>query len=244
MWWWLPVLCLLSPFTSRADDLQPKLALVRPVFDFGRVERGTFVDHAFEVVNEGAGPLRIEHVKSTCHCTAGAVTTGDVPPGERTRVTVRLDTRQLAGPTAKTITVYTNDPAVPAFGLTVRGEVLSDLIVDPALVYVGVALPGQVPEQVVQVRPGRPDGTARVRRIEAPSFIETEIEMLPDGTGQAVRIRLRTDAPVGRFHHELRLHTTSASQKTIALPVFGVIAGADEQPLPGRPLPGRTVPPT
>jgi hypothetical protein len=244
MWWWVPVLCLLSPLPSRADDPQPKLAVVRPVFDFGTVERGTFVDHAFEVLNEGPGPLRIEHVKGTCRCTVGAVTGRDVRPGDRTRVTVRLDTRELAGPTAKSITVYTNDPAVPAFGLTVRGEVLSDLVVDPALVYVGSVEPGAVPEQVVRVRPGRPGGLARVSRVEAPPFVEAEIETVDDGAGQAIRLRFREDAPVGRFHHELRLHTTSDSQRTIALPIFGVIAGADEQPLPGRPAPGRSVPRT
>jgi hypothetical protein len=244
MWWWLPVLCLLSPSLSRADDPPPKLAVVRPVFDFGTVERGTFVDHAFEVVNKGPGPLRIEHVKGTCHCTAGSVTVHYEPPGDRTRITVRLDTRELAGPTVKSVTVYTNDPAVRAFGLTLRGEVLSDLVVDPALLYVGSVEPDRVPEQIVRVRPGRPGGAARVQRVEAPPFIETEIETLADGAGQAVRIRFRKDAPVGRFHYELRLHTTSGAQRTIDLPVFGVIAGADEHPLPGRPLPGRSAPPT
>ena len=242
MWWSLPILCLLVSAPSRADDPQPRLAIVRPVYDFGTVERGTPVDHAFEIVNEGPGPLRIEHVKGTCHCTVGLGAGRDVPAGDRARVTVRLDTRDLAGPTAKSVTVYTNDPAVPAFGLTVRGEVLSDLVVEPALVYVGSAEPGAVPEQIVRVRLGRPGGTARVTRVESPPFIDAALGTADDGAGQALRIRFRADAPAGRFHHELRLHTTSGTQQTISLPIFGVIAEADEHPLPGSRARGEALP--
>jgi len=227
MWPWLLVFCLLPFATSRAGDGQPKVAIVRPVFDFGIVERGTPVEHVFKVQNHGTAPLRIQHVKGTCACTASAVTGREIGPGDETSVTVRLDTGEIAGTTTKTITVYTDDPVTPTFGLALRGEVRSDLVVDPALLYVGTVSRGRASERVVTVRPGRPGGRDRVTRVDAPPFVEARLGPGENGEGQALRVRLRANAPVGRFHHELTLHTTSDTQRSIVLPVFGVIRGPD-----------------
>src|SRR5689334_17458075 len=122
---------------SAGADLGPRVAVDQPVFDFGTVERGARVDHTFRLPNRGDAELRIEHVKSSCGCTVAVLSDKVVAPGSEARVAVTLDTSRLAGPTTKTITVYTNDPAAAVVGLSLAGRVNADLVVTPTPLYLG-----------------------------------------------------------------------------------------------------------
>lgn len=227
---WLVALLLLSGATSsRAADAPPRLVVERPVFDFGEVEQGTTVEHVFKLRNAGALPLRVEHVKSTCACTVGAVVGRDVPPDGETWITVQLDTRELAGATTKTITVYTNDPAYPVTGLSLRGVVLADLVVDPPLVYLGRVEAGAATRRTVQIRPGRPNGTTRATAVRAPSFLRARLATDPsDAATQLLEVGLAPDAPVGQVSGEVVLETTDGRRPEIVVPVFGTV-----RPTPG-----------
>lgn len=222
---WLVVLLLLGSFApARAADPQPRLLVEHPVYDFGQVEQGTSVEHVFKLRNGGDGPLRVEHVKSTCACTVGAVLGRDVPPGGETWVTLQLDTGELAGPTAKTITVYSNDPDHPVSGLSVQGVVLADLVVDPPLVYLGRVEAGQRASHTVEVRPGRPDGTTRATAVRAPSFLRARLTPDPaDAARQLLEVGVAPDAPVGPISGEVVLETTGARHREIVVPVFGTV---------------------
>lgn len=222
---WLVGLLLFSSLVPvRAADVQPRLLVERPVFDFGEVEQGATVEHVFKLRNGGAGLLRIEHVKSTCACTVGAVVGRDVPPDGETWVTVQLDTRELAGPTTKTITVYTNDPAHPASGLSLRGVVLADLVVDPPLVYLGTVDVGDGARRTVEIRPGRPDGATRATAVRAPSFLRARLTTDPaDAARQLLELGLAPDAPAGRVSGEVVVETTGGRQREIVVPVFGTV---------------------
>jgi Protein of unknown function (DUF1573) len=228
---WLVVLVLLSGVTpSRAADAQPPRLLVeRPVFDFGEVDQGVTVEHVFKLRNGGGDPLRIEQVKSTCACTVGAVVGRDVPPKGETWITVQLDTRELAGATTKTITVYSNDPDHPTSGLSLRGVVLADLVVDPPLVYLGTVEAGAATQRTVELRPGRPNGTTRATAVRAPSFLRARL--LPDPTSvdrQVLEVGLAPDAPVGQVSGDVVLETTGEREHEIVVPVFGTV-----RPRPG-----------
>ena len=221
----LVILSLVIP--ARAADAQPQLLVERPVFDFGAVEQGAVVEHVFRLRNGGQAPLRVEQVKSTCACTVGAVVGRDVLPGDETWVTVQLDTREIAGPTAKTITVYTNDPRRPASGLSLQGTVLSDLVVEPPLVYLGTLEAGTSRRREVRVRPGRPGGAVRVEGVRAPSFLQVRLTTDPvDSTQQIVELRLKPDAPPGQLSGEVVLETSGTGRREVLLPVFGSIRDA------------------
>jgi hypothetical protein len=197
---------------------------VAPVHDFGTVERGTAVEHVFRLKNAGTGPLRVDHVKGTCACTVGVATGEAIAPGAEAWVTMRLDTTELAGRTTKTATVYTNDPAAPAIPVTLTGEVLSDLVVRPATVYVGRVKPDTVVRRELVVVPGRPGGTATVASVEAASpRVRAWIEAAADGTvGQRLVLEVAAKTP-GRFADDVVLRTTSASQPTLTVKVLGTI---------------------
>jgi len=223
--WWLVVLVVFSfVIPARAADAQPMLLVERPVFDFGSVEQGAIVEHVFRLRNGGTAPLRVEQVKSTCACTVGAVVGRDVAPGDETWVTVQLDTGALSGSTAKTVTIYTNDPRRRASGLSLQGTVLADVVLDPPILYFGTAAAGEERRHEVRVRPGRPGGAVRVARVRAPSFMRARLRADPvDATLQILELTLRPDAPAGQLSGDVVLETSERSGSELFLPVFGSV---------------------
>jgi hypothetical protein len=149
-----------------------------------------------------------------------------VPAGGEGRVLARLDTTGMAGRITKVVNVYTNDPTVPVAGLTLTGEVLTDIVVSPSPLYLGRVRRGVRTRAEVILRPGRPGGTETVTRVEhAGAVVQTTLEPLTDGPGQKLVVELRRDLPLGRFNEQLTLRTTSAREPTLTLTVFGSVEG-------------------
>jgi len=213
----------------RADEppvAAPRLLVPEPVFDFGTAEQGSKVEHVFRVQNPGTALLRIDHVKTSCDCLAGMASAPDVPPGGEGRVNVILDTTRIAGRTTKVITVYGNDPAVPAASLTLTGQVMADLVAEPTALYLGKIRRGERAQREVRIVAGRPNATYEVTYVEKTNpLLHATVEKLPDGTGQRVVVELDPDAPLGRFNDQLTLHTTSLREPTMTVPVFASIEG-------------------
>ena len=212
----------------------PRLELPQPVFAFGTVERGAHVEHTFTLRNTGAAELRIEHVKSSCGCTVAVASAREIPPGGEGRVFVTLDTARMAGVRSKTVTVYTNDPAAAAVGLTLTGEVVADLVVTPDPVYLGRLRRGESGRREVLVTPGRAGGAYAVTAVQHDNpALQVRLEPRPDGPGQRLVVELDRDVPAGRFSEQLRLRTTSPREPVITLTVFGTVEG-DVVALPAR----------
>lgn len=203
----------------------PRILVERPIHEFGTVEQGTPVDHVFAVRNAGDAPLRIEHVKGSCACTVGSADTGrELPPGDSAWVTVRLDTARIAGRTAKTITVLTNDPAQPSQPLTLSGTVVTDLVLSPSPLYVGHVRRGQVVRREVRIAPGRSDARHLVRAVEATTpAVRARIEPGAEPDTQMLVVEIDPVLEAGRFDDVVRLRTTSTRQPWIELPVFGMV---------------------
>jgi len=211
---------------ARAEQ-QPRLVIPEPVFDFGAVERGAQVEHVFVIRNGGDADLRIDNVKSSCGCTVGVASSRDIPPGGEGRITVTLDTARMAGARIKTVTLYTNDPDVPAAGLSLSGHVEVDLVITPDPVYLGRLRRGENGHRDVLVSPGRPDGTATVVAVEHEGrAVRARLATRTDGApGQRIEVEVDPDLPIGRFNEQLVLRTTSTREPTMVLPVFGSVEG-------------------
>lgn len=88
----------------------PRLHCEAPTHDFGTMETGETVRHAFVIVNRGESDLAIERVR-TCCGAAAAVDDKTVGPGGETRLRVTMPLRAAAKNTTKTFYLHTNDPA-------------------------------------------------------------------------------------------------------------------------------------
>jgi hypothetical protein len=56
---------LSSPAAAASDQQAPKIFLVEPDYDAGKVKQGDLIKHTFVVQNRGLGQLNIEKVKGS-----------------------------------------------------------------------------------------------------------------------------------------------------------------------------------
>lgn len=211
---------------ARPSTAAPQAVVPEASYAFGAVDRGIPIEHRFAIRNDGTEPLQLEHLKSSCGCTVALASGRDVPPGGTSEVLVRLDTSRITGRTAKTVSVYTNDPATPIIALTLTGQVLADLVAAPTPLYLGRLRRGQSARREITVMPGRPDSSERVTWIEnANPAVRATLEALPQGGGQRVVVDVDPAMPLGRFNDRITLHTTSAREPDLVVGVFGSIEG-------------------
>jgi hypothetical protein len=227
---WLPVFLgvAVSLGTVMSTAAGPRLVAPLGTFDFGAVERGTRVEHVFKVRNDGDAPAAIRGIDRACACTIGAGSAETLAPGRELWVSVGLDTSRLGGATAKAVTLRTDDPQTPTLRLVIQGTVLSDLLADPPILYVGEVRRGREVERSAGLRPGRPAAPPpHVIGVTArgPFVIPRVIE---DGRGGVrITVRVAKDAPPGRFRDEIVVRTSEA-QSALIMPVLGVVQAEEE----------------
>lgn len=101
------------------------ISLVDSVYDFGKIKQsgGTYT-HTFKFYNQGAQPLVIENVETSCHCTTVEYTKEPVAPGGEGEVKAIFDAASTYPVKfSKTLTIYANNSEKPKM-LTIKGEVL------------------------------------------------------------------------------------------------------------------------
>jgi len=85
----------------------PVLTFAEAEFDFGTIEQGTAVEHAFKFKNEGDAPLMIVDAKSTCGCTVPTPPKDPIAPGEEGELLVKFN-GSGKNQVSKTVTITAN----------------------------------------------------------------------------------------------------------------------------------------
>ncbi len=86
----------------------PVMAFEEEEFDFGKIAKGTHVEHIFKFTNTGNAPLVITNATSSCGCTVPSYPQNEsIAPGETGEMTVKFD-GSGQGQVTKTITVTSN----------------------------------------------------------------------------------------------------------------------------------------
>lgn len=130
---------------------QPAIAVEAPEFDFGKVRAGEKVEHRFKITNAGSGELRITKVKPDCGCAVVDEYPRSLAPGASGDVLLGLNVTRVNGPFKKLAVIFSNDPTVPQFTLTLKGEVMALLTIEPEGVYFGSVYGDQPHTKVITV---------------------------------------------------------------------------------------------
>ena len=93
-------------------------------FDFGTINSGTEVVHAFKFKNIGDGDIVISQAKGSCGCTQPEYPQNPVKPGEEGEIKVTFRSKGIAGQVVKDITILANTVPTTKI-LTISGEVLA-----------------------------------------------------------------------------------------------------------------------
>jgi len=94
------------------------------------VAGGDTANFTFEVSNNGSKDLNITGLQPGCGCTVASCPPV-IHPGQKSEIKAVMRTQALWGPTTKSLTVYSNDPAEPVVNLTLIAVVVPAVTVTP-----------------------------------------------------------------------------------------------------------------
>jgi hypothetical protein len=208
----------------------PQVVARQAVFDAGKVSRGEKISAAFVLDNRGAGELVVRSVQPTCGCTVVAFDER-IAPGASGTIRAEVDTRDLVGSIAKSVTVLSNDPATPRLQLTVKADVRAFVVAQPS--YARFVHTQTQPESSLGLTVASPEA-ADFRVLEAvspyPHLRATvreaqDAERIADAPGPQWRIELTlaADAPVGPLRDFLRVKTNHPRQPELEIPLSGTV---------------------
>lgn len=118
-----------NPATANAPLDSNQLARIQfehKEFDFGTVEEGAMVKHAFKFTNTGKVPLLITNARSSCGCTVPDWPKDPIPPGGTGEIAASFNTEGRPGNQRKLIYIdantYPSDVKVLLKGEVLKGE--------------------------------------------------------------------------------------------------------------------------
>ncbi|MBL1280551.1 MAG: DUF1573 domain-containing protein [Fluviicola sp.] len=85
------------------NDKEFALTTLKPVFDYGPSKRGDVLEHTFVVRNKSNEAITLGDARIPCECTTISIDNRELQPGEETKVTLKIDTKNLTGFMVKSI---------------------------------------------------------------------------------------------------------------------------------------------
>lgn len=117
----------------RSQDTGAKLEIVDgPMYNFGVMQHGETMSHAFTFKNIGSGPMNLSMGGSTCKCTVGDLESSVLQPGEETSVKLTWTASAITRDFAQTATIYTTDPDHDEVQLSIRGRIAHSFSIEPS----------------------------------------------------------------------------------------------------------------
>lgn len=209
-----------------AEGPAPKIAFDSTEFDFGRVDSGDSIAHAFTFRNEGQTDLTIKQVRSSCGCTAVLVTDKTIEPGKSGEINTTFKTKGYQGRVTKTVRVQTDDPDNPNITLKISGTIVAEVMMEPRSVNFGNIKSGEeaVREVTLSFAPGK---TISIKDLSSTSaFFKVETQPLDEGEeGVVVRITADRALPIGRNTERITILTSSERMGTLQIPVYAFVQG-------------------
>jgi hypothetical protein len=196
----------------------PKAVVPDVAFHFGKAVRGTVVEHAFVVRNEGGSPLTIHAVQMTTPLRVEQLPP-PIGPGGEARVRFRLGTAGLEGLFAGQVAMLLNDPRQPEVRLTFTGHVVPPVELAPLGAFFVAAPRGQAKRASIEIINHEP-GPLRIEQIEHPGEAFTShLDTLEAGRRYRLTIQMPVDGPAGRQRTTILVRTSSPTT-----PVLRIVA--------------------
>lgn len=107
-----------------AATAAPIIDVDDPDYDFGRLAGAPAVTHAFIISNIGDEQLSILDVRTSCGCTATALSKLELAPGESVELEVTVDLTSFSGHISQAIYVSSNDLINRKLTLHITGQVI------------------------------------------------------------------------------------------------------------------------
>jgi len=212
---------------DKVDTLaeRPKLSFEKQLYDFGKIYGGDSVNYKFKFKNVGKGELVINTVKTSCGCTAALVSKDKLHSNESGEIEIKFDSGKYVGKVSKTITVNSNDPENPAYKLTISGEIIEEVFVNPKRINFGTILKGDSTTKILEIKT-LPGVKIHVTKVESPSpYITITKDKSSADDCFVYQITFNKYDYIGNYSGIIFVYTDSARQERIDVPFSGDAIG-------------------
>ncbi|HSQ57157.1 MAG TPA: DUF1573 domain-containing protein [Gemmata sp.] len=195
------------------------------VMDFGTSPKGTVLVHYFRFTNTTKQTLVVGSPRVSCGCTAAAVNTSQIAPGETGVVIAHMDTRRIPTPgVPKSVTIYVPflAPNQEEVTLLVQTVTRDDLIMSPDRIAFGTVDGGAGAQQSTKVTFTSDPGWKITEAKSNGGFVKADFkEESRNGSFVTydVTASLDKDCPAGNWISYIYLKTSNPSLGKIRIPV-------------------------
>ncbi len=222
------IFCLsVSSFVSAkqavADDWASKMFTAK-MHDFGVVPRGAKSTFEFKLKNTFTENVHIASARSSCACTQPKILKADLKTYEEGAIIAELNTQAFVGQRSAVVTVVFDRPYYAEVQLVVKGNIRSDIVMEPGEVQFGGVDVGTSKSVDVKVSyQGTTNRDWQITDVRSTNQnLAVKLTPQKDSAGRTIytmAVRLKDDAPVGDFNDEIQIITNEKQYNTVTLPV-------------------------
>lgn len=241
--WGIAALVLVAAATevqaqNWADQLVDKKKL-----EFGVIARNSETTNIITITNTTQSTVHISHLTTACRCAEagyyqdsrsfvqGAPAKSLLQPGEKTTVTVRMNTNSFTGARDTALTVYFDAPQYAEVRIPITAYIRTDVVFDPGKVDFGnVEFLAGSSKTVRITYAGRPDWQIRDLKVDNPQLKAEFKEVSRSQFAQnginveyQLTVQLSETAKVGRVRDYITLVTDDAANPYVPLLVEGTV---------------------
>lgn len=204
---------------------KPKMFFEEQVYDFGKIYIGESIKHEFKFKNLGKGELIINNVKSSCGCTAALVSKNIILKDDEGEVEIKFNSGHYVGKVTKSVIVNSNDTENPKYKLTITGEVIEEVSVNPKRINFGIIRRGNFCTKNLEIKTV-PELKIDIKKVESPN---PYITITQNKTGDKNRFNYQVTISkydyLEKFNGIIFIYTSSSKQERIDVPFSGEIVG-------------------
>ncbi|MCP4266978.1 MAG: DUF1573 domain-containing protein [Candidatus Brocadiaceae bacterium] len=210
-----------------APAKSPEIFFEEPDFDFGKVYKGSKVEHVFKLENRGNDTLEIKKVKPSCGCTAVILSNNTILPGETGEIKSTFNSRSYSGKVKKTITVLSNDPDAPNHKLTISGEIIQEVSFKPQNINFGSIRADNQTDKTVKVSVKSESGQdfKITKTTTSKPFVEASYSSEEKSGEYTIVATLKDYHKIGRFSGKIFIESNSTKQPKASIIFYGVVEG-------------------
>lgn len=202
----------------------PELYIREVNFDFGEKKSGKVVQHEFLLENRGDENLKISDIKTSCGCTTSGTRTMLLKPGEMKPLAVKMDLKGRSGQQRQSLTLRTNDPNNRISVLTISGQAIPDILVEPRTLNLQEQELGKVHQGELRLTSSTGEPFEIVRVTAKRENLEVEIEQAADGLSAKIQVTSKPQEGQGHFTDVLEIETTNPNVKQVRVLVMWQIS--------------------
>jgi hypothetical protein len=184
--------------------------------NFGSVRAGSMVEHDFVLKNQGQSPLRIQRVLLTPPMVVTRMQ-ALTPPGDESRIHVKLDTTALKGHFEGEVRVVFNDGAIPEGLLGFEGDIAPVIEFLPGPAFFVGARRGEVREGTIEIINRQPKPIEILEVRHSTQRFNTRLDTIEPGKRFRLTLSVKPDGPGGRHSEPILITTSSPSLPTVTV---------------------------